>query len=105
MKTKRVLIIALTAVLGGGILWVATAQPSGKSERGKRENAPRSATIYACPMHPSVKADQPGDCPICGMALRRVNGDTAGTNAPPAAAQTNGPAAVPGCCSPGGGCR
>lgn len=24
---------------------------------------------YHCPMHPHVKSDQPGDCPICGMKL------------------------------------
>jgi Cu+-exporting ATPase len=26
-------------------------------------------TIYTCPMHPEIEQDQPGDCPICGMAL------------------------------------
>jgi hypothetical protein len=27
------------------------------------------ARRFACPMHSEVTADQPGDCPICGMAL------------------------------------
>lgn len=27
-------------------------------------------TVYACPMHPEVRSDQPGECPICGMALQ-----------------------------------
>ena len=26
-------------------------------------------TIYTCPMHPEVRQDHPGPCPICGMAL------------------------------------
>jgi Cu+-exporting ATPase len=26
-------------------------------------------TRYICPMHPEVEQDDPGDCPICGMAL------------------------------------
>ncbi|MDF1588090.1 MAG: copper-translocating P-type ATPase [Gammaproteobacteria bacterium] len=26
-------------------------------------------TIYICPMHPEVRAEQPGDCPKCGMHL------------------------------------
>ena len=26
-------------------------------------------TIYTCPMHPQIRQDGPGDCPICGMAL------------------------------------
>ena len=25
--------------------------------------------IYVCPMHPQVRKDGPGTCPICGMAL------------------------------------
>src|SRR5882672_7812439 len=35
--------------------------------------APRSnAGKYTCPMHPEVIRDQPGSCPICGMALEPV---------------------------------
>jgi Cu+-exporting ATPase len=26
-------------------------------------------TFYVCPMHPEVRQDHPGTCPICGMAL------------------------------------
>ena len=28
-----------------------------------------SGTIYTCPMHPEIRQDHPGACPICGMAL------------------------------------
>lgn len=30
------------------------------------------ALIYTCPMHPEVRQDHPGACPICGMALEPV---------------------------------
>jgi len=30
------------------------------------------ATQYQCPMHPSVVRDHPGDCPICGMKLVKL---------------------------------
>jgi len=36
------------------------------------------ADIYTCPMHPSVRQEGPGKCPICGMTLtpvRRTGGD------------------------------
>ena len=26
-------------------------------------------TVYTCPMHPEIRRDAPGSCPICGMAL------------------------------------
>jgi P-type Cu+ transporter len=31
--------------------------------------APVSGVGYTCPMHPEVRQDRPGTCPICGMAL------------------------------------
>ncbi len=35
--------------------------------------------IYTCPMHPEIERDQPGDCPICGMALepKTISADSA----------------------------
>lgn len=33
---------------------------------------------YTCPMHPEVMADDPGDCPKCGMHLQRMGGMEAG---------------------------
>jgi Cu+-exporting ATPase len=29
----------------------------------------QDGTIYTCPMHPQIRQDKPGTCPICGMAL------------------------------------
>jgi len=31
-------------------------------------NAPEG-TVWTCPMHPEIRQDHPGACPICGMAL------------------------------------
>jgi Cu+-exporting ATPase len=28
-----------------------------------------TAMIYTCPMHPQIREDRPGNCPICGMTL------------------------------------
>ncbi|MDT0576603.1 heavy metal translocating P-type ATPase [Croceicoccus sp. F390] len=29
----------------------------------------REGTVYTCPMHPEIRQQGPGSCPICGMAL------------------------------------
>ncbi|WP_137126104.1 heavy metal translocating P-type ATPase [Roseomonas sp. HF4] len=34
-----------------------------------RADAVAPGTIWTCPMHPQVRQDRPGNCPICGMAL------------------------------------
>ncbi|MCP5467802.1 MAG: hypothetical protein H7A32_00860 [Deltaproteobacteria bacterium] len=35
----------------------------------QNEKAPSDISHYTCPMHPQIKMDQPGSCPICGMDL------------------------------------
>ncbi len=92
--------IALASTLGGSAVWVAT----DRAVAGDTVSASRKILCYTCPMHPSVKSDKPGACPICGMNLVPVYDTKAGTNTPPAAMSTNKPsAALPGCCSTGGG--
>ena len=34
----------------------------------------RTGTIYTCPMHPQIRRSEPGNCPICGMALEPLSG-------------------------------
>ena len=33
----------------------------------------KSGVMYTCPMHPEIVRNEPGDCPICGMALEPRN--------------------------------
>ncbi len=35
----------------------------------KSEEMKTVAEIYTCRMHPQVRSDKPGKCPICGMQL------------------------------------
>ncbi len=40
-----------------------------------------AGTMYTCPMHPEVRKDGPGSCPICGMALEpELPGASTGPN-------------------------
>jgi P-type Cu+ transporter len=34
--------------------------------------ANKAGTVYTCPMHPEMRQDKPGNCPICGMALEAL---------------------------------
>ncbi|HEY3918949.1 MAG TPA: heavy metal translocating P-type ATPase [Stellaceae bacterium] len=46
--------------------------------------APAASTgaLWTCPMHPEIKSDKPGPCPICGMALEPLAPVRAAINAP-----------------------
>jgi Cu+-exporting ATPase len=40
-----------------------------EKSKGTRHADVPAGTIYTCPMHPQIRQDGPGSCPICGMAL------------------------------------
>lgn len=47
--------------------------PSGEHEGpapdgGMPRPASDASRVYACPIHPEVREDEPGACPVCGMA-------------------------------------
>ena len=51
---------------------------------GRPEAAPAPAgTIYGCPMDPEIEETEPGDCPICGMALEPMGVPTGETGPNP----------------------
>lgn len=61
---------------GAGCRTKFLAKPSGvvksvdHSIAAETAAAPLAAgTIYTCPMHPQIRRNEPGSCPICGMAL------------------------------------
>src|SRR5262244_1838390 len=51
----------------------------GAPTHDTRRDTPGAGTVYTCPMHPEVRQDRPGACPICGMALEPVMTAAPGT--------------------------
>src|SRR3972149_1997140 len=41
----------------------------GESHAAHPNGASDGATVWTCPMHPRIRSDQPGSCPICNMTL------------------------------------
>ena len=56
------------AVTGAGAVLVSHVL----SMHGGGSTTEGAATLYQCPMHPTVVQDHPGNCPICGMKLVKV---------------------------------
>lgn len=70
MKTHSLIVIAILAVFTG-----CTNTPSTDTSHGGAPSAEAGAVeYYTCPMHPSVRSDRPGACPVCHMALVKKTG-------------------------------
>lgn len=61
------IIVATAAIAGPTGALVAGAL---KGDAGTKQ---QPAAQFHCPMHPSVVSDHPGECPICGMKLVKVD--------------------------------
>ena len=53
------------------LLFAACTQQSKPGASTQKE---QEQVIYTCPMHPQIREDHPGNCPICGMALVKKSG-------------------------------
>lgn len=70
-KGLLILIALLALAIGGGYGWYSyTHQKLHEGEETQRE-------LYTCGMHPWIIQDKPGECPICGMKLTKLEGDAA----------------------------
>ena len=77
MKTKIILLLLVAA--GAGALWYFKT-PSAMPAGGAAVTSGRKILYYQSAMHPWIKSDKPGKCPICGMDLVPVyEGDAGGT--------------------------
>lgn len=61
-------------MVGAGLLlgWLLFhhSEPNKKAEGTEiHEHAEAEKTVWTCSMHPQIRKEEPGDCPICGMDL------------------------------------
>jgi membrane fusion protein, copper/silver efflux system len=69
MRTLLAL-LSLTATIA--LLSCGKATPSHNAH-GEQSSADVAADYYTCPMHPQVRSDKPGVCPICHMDLVKTS--------------------------------
>ncbi|HSG67867.1 MAG TPA: efflux RND transporter periplasmic adaptor subunit [Bacteroidales bacterium] len=72
MKQILIIVVCLAVGLFLGKL-VFTGSGSGLDEHNHGDEEVAAPSVYTCSMHPQIKQDGPGICPICAMDLVPLN--------------------------------
>ena len=80
MKTidkKTVIIAAITLVVGllAGWLIFGGNKSNSHDDHELVKTEINGETVWTCSMHPQIRQNEPGDCPICGMELIPLEDD------------------------------
>nr|ART35491.1 A375 [uncultured bacterium] len=88
MKKILLIVVPMLAV-GAGSAWFlqhrsSTDMSAGGAAAGHKHvltkmTDAQGKVYYTCPMHPQVRQDGPGNCPICGMKLTKREDQPAGS--------------------------
>ena len=79
-RTKHIIILILGCLFFGGV--IGWSLRSGGHEEESLTHSHQEGIAYTCSMHPQIRQNEPGSCPLCGMALVPVESSQsdAGTN-------------------------
>jgi Cu(I)/Ag(I) efflux system membrane fusion protein len=79
MKTKSIIINTLLLAVGLFLGWLIFGGGESASHNHAQEE---QASEYTCSMHPQIRQDGPGKCPLCGMDLIPVSKSGSGQSSP-----------------------
>ncbi len=70
----RSLVLIMGGIIIGALLFGFGGNNSEQQEHTEEETHEHDeqgeeSTVWTCSMHPQIREDEPGDCPICGMEL------------------------------------
>jgi membrane fusion protein, copper/silver efflux system len=75
-NNKQILIIILGCLFFGGVMgWLLRGSGEYHPE-GEHTHIAADGTEYTCSMHPQIRQNEPGQCPLCGMALTPVSSNS-----------------------------
>ncbi len=87
MNAKHFLSLVLVAALAGTGGWFLSNRQH-HSHAAPEANAPApGGKIYSCSMHPQIRSDKPGRCPICFMELAPIGSGTSSAQLPAGSVQ------------------
>src|SRR5690606_6530045 len=70
----------LVGILAGYFLFGSRQPGDGNTGQQHSEHTEEDHQIYTCSMHPQIRQNEPGTCPICGMELIPLDESARGSN-------------------------
>lgn len=83
MKQQKSIVITIIVCLFIGVVVGWMIRGGGEDHPdGEHTHIGEDGIEYTCSMHPQIRQNEPGQCPICGMALTPVNNKKGSENSP-----------------------
>lgn len=82
LENKWIKIVAILLV-GVVIGWIVKPSSNSSLENEHDHSAAAENQLWTCSMHPQIKLNEPGSCPICGMDLIPVSSNSSSGNSNP----------------------
>ncbi len=76
---KKHIIIPIVAGILGLLIGTFFLSSDGESTKSEKGSSTQTEEIWTCSMHPQIRKNEPGKCPICGMDLIPAD-NNAGSN-------------------------
>ncbi|UTW65506.1 efflux RND transporter periplasmic adaptor subunit [bacterium SCSIO 12643] len=76
LNYKKLIGYLVLIALGFGIAKITSNSDKSQKETHELHQHADQNETYTCAMHPQIRKNEPGDCPICGMELIPVKNET-----------------------------
>ena len=80
-KNVRLVSIFIVGLLLGWLLFGGVSNNSQSNSDGEHVHAEEEAQVWTCSMHPQIRQDGPGLCPLCAMDLIPLKSSNSGGEA------------------------
>ncbi|SIS86002.1 efflux RND transporter periplasmic adaptor subunit [Belliella pelovolcani] len=82
IKNKQIVIVILSCLLFGGVAGYLIRGGGEEHPDHEHTHIDENGVEYTCSMHPQIRQNEPGQCPLCGMALTPVSNKKGGESSP-----------------------
>lgn len=81
LLNNKYILFSLVLLIGGLVGWfIKPSDPHGVTKLDYQDAKSSDHQVWTCSMHPQIRQNEPGNCPICGMKLIPLEGEGIGVD-------------------------